>query len=104
MPHSTRRLKPSITWPNCKKTPNEPKLCQLIGLGDRNTLLKSQAERLRQTPPNPESSNEVAPSWMLGTLGGSALMGNVSKCPKTSQECRSGYENHVEEVSDSDSR
>jgi hypothetical protein len=55
-------LKPSITRPNCKKTPNEPKLCQLIDLGDRNTLLKSQAERLRQTPPNLESSNEAAPS------------------------------------------
>jgi hypothetical protein len=78
------RLKPSITQPNYKKTPNEPKLCQLIDLGDRNTLLKSQAERLRKTPPNSESSNEVVPSWMPGTLGSLALMREVSKFPETS--------------------
>jgi hypothetical protein len=101
---SIRRLKPSITQPNYKKTPNEPKLYQLIDLGDRNTLLKSQAKRLRKTLPNPESSNEFVPSWMPGTLGCSALMRNVSKCLETSQKCRSGYENPVGEVSDLDSR
>jgi hypothetical protein len=76
----------------------------MIDQGDRITLLKSQAERPRQTPPNSESSAEVAPSLMPGTLGDSALMRKASKCPETPQECRSGYENPVGEVSDSDSK
>jgi hypothetical protein len=36
------------------------------------------------------------------TLAGSALMKEVSKCSETLQEYRSGYENPVGEVSDSD--
>jgi hypothetical protein len=63
----------------------------MIDPGDSNPLLKSQDERLRQTPPNIESSNEVAPSWMPETLDNSALMKETSKCSETLQECRSGY-------------
>jgi hypothetical protein len=66
--------------------------------------MKSQAKRPKKTPPNYECSTEFAPSWMPGTLGNSALMRKASKCPETPQECRSGYENPVGEVSDSDSR
>jgi hypothetical protein len=76
----------------------------MIEQGNRITSLKSQAERLRQTPPNSESSTEVVPSWMPGTLGDSTLMRKASKYLETSQECRSSYENPVGEVSDSDSR
>jgi hypothetical protein len=46
----------------------------MIDPGDSNPLLKSQDERLRKTPPNTESSNEVVPSWMPETLDTSALM------------------------------
>jgi hypothetical protein len=59
---------------------------------------------LRPTPPNTESSNEAAPSWMPGTLDNSALMKEASKCFETLQEYRSGYGNLVGEVSDPDSR
>jgi hypothetical protein len=59
---------------------------------------------LRLTPPNVESSNETAPSWMPGTLDNSALMKEASKCSETLQEYRSGYGNPVGEVSDPDSR
>jgi hypothetical protein len=76
----------------------------MIDQGDRITLLKSQAKSKRQSLPNSESSTEVAPSWMPGTLGNSNLMRKASKCPEIPQECRSGYENPVGEVSDSDSR
>jgi hypothetical protein len=39
---------------------------------------------------------------MAETLVGSALMNEASKCSETLQEYRSGYENPVGEVSDSD--
>ena len=39
---------------------------------------------------------------MTETLVGSALMKEASKCSKTLQEYRSGYENPMGEVSDSD--
>jgi hypothetical protein len=58
----------------------------------------------KKTPPNSESFAEAVPSLMPETLGGSALMRKASKCPETPQECRSGYENLVGEVSDSDSK
>jgi hypothetical protein len=73
-------------------------------MGDRNTLLKSQAERPRKNPPNSESSTKAAPSWMPGTLGNSTLMRKSYKFPETPQECRLVYENPVGEVSDSDSK
>jgi hypothetical protein len=62
----------------------------MIDRDDRITLLKSQAQRPRQTPPNSESSVEAVPSWMAETLGDSALMRKASKCPETLLECRSG--------------
>jgi hypothetical protein len=42
------------------------------------------------------------PHWMTETLAGSVLMKEASKCSKNLQEYRSGYENPVGEVSDSD--
>jgi hypothetical protein len=42
------------------------------------------------------------PHWMTETLAGSALMKEASKCSETLQEYRSGYENPMGEVSDSD--
>ena len=104
MPRSHRRLKPSINRSHWRKTPNESKLGKVIDRDDGIPLLKTQAERPRKTPPISEPSTEVAPSLMPETLGDLALTRKVSKCPETPQECRSGYENHVGEVSDSDSR
>jgi SPX domain protein involved in polyphosphate accumulation len=48
------------------------------------------------------SSLNGAPHWMTETLAGSSLMKEASKFSKTLQEYRSGYENPVGEVSDSD--
>jgi hypothetical protein len=76
----------------------------VIDRDDGIPLLKSQAECPRQTPPIYEPSVEVAPSLMPKTLGDLALTRKASKCPKTPQECRSGYVNPVGEVSDSDSK
>jgi hypothetical protein len=76
----------------------------MIDQDDGITLLKSQAERPRQTPPIFESSAEVAPSLMLVTLGDSTLMRKASKFPETPQKCRSSYENPIGEVSNSDSK
>jgi hypothetical protein len=59
---------------------------------------------LRPTLTNIESSNEVAPSWMPGTLDNSNLMKKASKCSETLQECRSGYGNPVGEFSYPNSR
>jgi hypothetical protein len=42
------------------------------------------------------------PHWMTETLAGSTLMKEASKCSETLQEYRSGYENPMGEVSDSD--
>ena len=42
------------------------------------------------------------PHGMTETLAGSALIKEASKCSETLQEYRSGYENPVGEVSDSD--
>jgi hypothetical protein len=39
---------------------------------------------------------------MIETLAGSSLMKEASKCSETLQEYRSGYENPMGEVSDSD--
>jgi hypothetical protein len=59
---------------------------------------------LMPNPPNIESSNEVAHSWMPVTLDNSTLMKEASKFSETLQEYRSGYGNPVGEVSDLDSR
>jgi hypothetical protein len=67
--------------------------------------------RITQVPESPSSLSisvdlnfplNGVPHWMTETLVGSALMKEASKCFETLQEYRSGYENPVGEVSDSD--
>ena len=67
--------------------------------------------RITQVPESPRSLSisvdlnfplNGVPHWMTETLAGSALMKEVSKCSETLQEYRSGYENPMGEVSDSD--
>jgi hypothetical protein len=67
--------------------------------------------RITQVPESPRSLSisvdlnfplNGVPHWMTETLAGSALMKEASKCSETLQEYRSGYENPVGEVSDSD--
>jgi hypothetical protein len=67
--------------------------------------------RITQVPESPRSLSisvdlsfplNGVPHWMTETLVGSALMKEASKCSETLQEYRSGYENPVGEVSDSD--
>jgi hypothetical protein len=67
--------------------------------------------RITQVPESPSSLSisvdlnfplNGVPHWMTETLAGSALMKEASKCSETLQEYRSGYENPVGEVSDSD--
>jgi hypothetical protein len=72
---------------------------------DQTTIRTTQMSKF----PNPLSNlvdlnfplNGV-PHWMTKTLAGSALMKEASNCFETLQEYRSGYENPVGEVSDSD--
>jgi hypothetical protein len=67
--------------------------------------------RITQVPESPRSRSisvdlnfplNGVPHWMTEPLAGSALMKEASKCSETLQEYRSGYENPVGEVSDSD--
>jgi hypothetical protein len=67
--------------------------------------------RITQVPESPSSLSisvdlnfplNGVPRWMTETLVGSALMKEASKCSKTLQEYRSGYENLMGEFSDSD--
>jgi hypothetical protein len=67
--------------------------------------------RITQVPESPRSLSisvdlnfplNGVPHWMTETLADSTLMKEVSKCSETLQEYRSGYENPVGEVSDSD--
>jgi hypothetical protein len=67
--------------------------------------------RITQVPESPRSLSisidlnfplNGVPHWMIETLVGLALMEEVSKCSETLQEYRSGYENPMGEVSDSD--
>jgi hypothetical protein len=67
--------------------------------------------RTTQMPESPRSLSIVvdlkyplngAPHWITETLAGSTLMKDTSKCSKTLQKYRSGYENPVGEVSGSD--
>jgi hypothetical protein len=67
--------------------------------------------RITQVPESPSSLSisvdlnfplNGVPHWMTGTLVDSALMKEASKCSETLKEYRSGYENPVGEVSDSD--
>jgi hypothetical protein len=61
--------------------------------------------RITQVPESPRSLSifvdlnfilNGVPHWMIETLAGSALMKEASKCSKTLQEYRSGYENPME--------
>jgi hypothetical protein len=67
--------------------------------------------RITQVPESPRSLSisvdlnfplNGVPHWMTETLAGSALMKEASKFYETLQEYRSGYENPMGEVSDSD--
>jgi hypothetical protein len=67
--------------------------------------------RITQVPESPRSLSisvdlkfplNGVPHWMTETLAGLALMKEVSKCSETLQEYRSGYENPMGELSDSD--
>jgi hypothetical protein len=67
--------------------------------------------RITQMPESPRSLSisvdmnfplNGVPHWMTETLAGSTLMKEASKFSETLQEYRSGYENPVGEVSDSD--
>jgi hypothetical protein len=67
--------------------------------------------RITQVPESPRSLSisvdpnfplNGVPHWMTKTLAGSTLMKEVSKCFENLQEYRSGYENPMGEVSDSD--
>jgi hypothetical protein len=71
----------------------------------RATVRKIQMSKFPNPLSNPvdlNSSLNGVPHWMTETLAGSALMKEASKCSKTLQEYRSGYENPVGEVSGSD--
>ena len=67
--------------------------------------------RTTQMPESPRSPPIIvdlksplngAPHWMTETLAGLVLIKEASNCSETLQEYRSGYENPVGEVSDSD--
>jgi hypothetical protein len=67
--------------------------------------------RITQVPKSPSSLSisvdlnfplNGVPHYMTETLAGSALMKEASKCSKTLQEYRLGYENPVGEFSGSD--
>jgi hypothetical protein len=67
--------------------------------------------RITQVPESPSSLSisvdlnfplNGVPHWMIETLAGLALMKEASKCSETLQEYRSGYENPMGEVLDSD--
>jgi hypothetical protein len=72
---------------------------------DRATIRTTRMSKFPDPLSNPIDLNfplNGVPHWMTETLAGSALMKEASKCSETLQEYRSGYENPVGEVSDSD--
>jgi hypothetical protein len=72
---------------------------------DRENIRTTQMSKFPNPLSNPIDLNfplNGVPLWMTETLVGSALMKEASKCSETLQEYRSGYENPVGEVSDSD--
>jgi hypothetical protein len=72
---------------------------------DWATVRKTQMSKFPNPLSNPvdlNSSLNGAKNWMTETLAGSALMKEASKCSKTLQEYRLGYENPVGEFLDSD--
>jgi hypothetical protein len=69
---------------------------------DQASVRKTQMSKFLDPLSNPidmNSSLNGVPHWMSETLVGSALMKEASKCSETLQEYRSGYENHMGEVS-----
>jgi hypothetical protein len=71
---------------------------------DREPVRTTQMSKFPNPLSNPvdlNSSLNGAPHWMTETLAGLTLMKEASKCSETLQEYRSGYENPVGEVSDS---
>jgi hypothetical protein len=72
---------------------------------DRATVRTTQMSKFPNPLSNPVDLNfplNGVPHWMTETLAGSSLMKEASKCSETLQEYRSGYENPMGEVSDSD--
>jgi hypothetical protein len=72
---------------------------------DRATVRTTQMSKFPNPLSNPvdlNSSLNGVPHWMTETLAGSALMMEASKFSETLQEYRSGYENPMGEVSDTD--
>jgi hypothetical protein len=72
---------------------------------DRATVRTTQMSKFSNPLSNPVDLNfplNGVPHWMNETLAGSTLMKEASKCSETLQEYRSGYENPMREVSDSD--
>jgi hypothetical protein len=71
---------------------------------DRATVRTTQMSKFPNPLSNPIDMNfplkEVS-HWMTETLASSSLMMEASKCSETLQEYRSGYENPMGEVSDS---
>jgi hypothetical protein len=72
---------------------------------DQETVRTTQMSKFPNPLSNPVDLNfplNGVPHWMTGTLASLALMKDASKCSETLQEYRSGYENPMGEVSDSD--
>jgi hypothetical protein len=72
---------------------------------DRAIVRTTQMSKFPNPLSNPVDLNfplNGVPHWMIETLAGSSLMKEASKCSENLQEYRSGYENPVGEVSDSD--
>jgi hypothetical protein len=77
-------------------------MCQMI---DRETIRTTQMSKFPNPLSNPIDLNfplNGVPQWMTETLDGSTLMKEASKCSENLQEYRSGYENPMGEVSNSD--
>jgi hypothetical protein len=72
---------------------------------DQATVRTTQMSKFPNPPSNPVDLNfplNGVPHWMTETLASLTLMKDASKCSETLQEYRSGYENPVGEVLDSD--
>jgi hypothetical protein len=72
---------------------------------DRENVRTTQMSKFPNPLSNPvdlNSSLNGVPHWMTKTLASLTMMKEASKCSETLQEYRSGYENLVGEVSESD--
>jgi hypothetical protein len=95
-------LKPSIILPCYQKCPIIPRNMPNDRSGNCKENPDVQIPKSTLKTIDLNSSLNGVPHWMTETLAGSALMKEASKCSETLQEYRSGYENPVGEVSDSD--